>query len=272
MHRKWTYRATLTIAIIVTAAILFKTSSVVLFFLDEPTSTVPVKLGDRSTREEPKGGGVALTLPFPKTTLSGNILLQQQWVSDLQKILSDISPESPPVHIVAGNYEYREVLLNWLISAKIQVNPPLTNIIVVSIDNPLCQLLNKRNITCLAVNWKNYLTHNLGPAFRLILVLRLTVIRLLNYWGYDAANLDTDALILKNPEPLYQEFVDSDMVAGHGTYPFSLGKEWGSTICGGTFMIRSTHNSGNTFFRKGFSFNFDGIFTSLHYNKGFWTH
>ena len=196
-----------------------------------------------NTEEEPHRE-VALYLPFPKTTLPARILLWQQWVSDLQKILSAVSPESPPVHIIAGNYKYREVMLNWLITAKIRVSPPLTNIIVVSIDSPLCQLLNKRDITCLYVHWKDYLTYNLGEPFRLILVLRLTVIRLLNYWGYDAANIDTDALILKNPESLYQEFIDSDMVAGHGTYPFSLGKEWGGTICGGTFMIRSTHNSG----------------------------
>ena len=115
--------------------------------------------------------------------------------------------------------------MSWLITAKVRAIPPLTNIIVVSIDSLLCQLLNKRNVTFLTVNWKDYLTSNLGPAFGLILVLRLTVIRLLNYWGYDAANLDTDALILKNPESLYQECSDSDMVAGRGTYPFILGKE-----------------------------------------------
>ena len=190
-------------------------------------------------KEEP------LNLPFPRTTLSAKKLLQQQWVSDLQKILSEISPESPPVHIIVGNYEYREVMLNWLITAKIRINPPLTNIIVVSIDSPLCQLLNKRDITCLYVHWKDYLTYNLGEPFRLILVLRLTVIRLLNYWGYDAANLDTDALLLKNPESLYREFIDNDLVSGRGKYPFDLGRKWGATICGGVFMTRSTPNTGN---------------------------
>ena len=108
----------------------------------------------------------------------------------------------------------------------------------------LCQLLNKRNITCLAVNWKNYLTHNLGPAFHLILVLWLTVIRLLNYWGYDAANLDADALILKNPESLHQKFIENDLLGSRGIYPFNLSWKWGATICGGVFMIRSTPNSG----------------------------
>ena len=184
-----------------------------------------------------------LTLPFPVTLLSTE-LLQQQWVRDLKKILTEVSPESPPVHFIAGNYEYREVLLNWLISAKVRINPPLTNIIVLSIDSPVCDLLNKRNITCVYAHWKEYLIKKLTSPFAAILVLRYTAIRLLNYWGYDAANIDADAHILKNPEPLYEEFSDSDLVAGYGTWPSDLDSKWGETICGGSVMIRSTPNSG----------------------------
>ena len=187
----------------------------------------------------------ALTLPFPSSTLPAEKLLQQQWVYNLQQILSDIPSESPPVHIVAGNYAYRELLLNWLVVAKTKVTPPLSNIIVISIDEALCDLLNKRTIRCLFVDWRTYLTENIKRVFHSILILRLTVIRLLNYWGYDAANIDADAFILKNLEPLYEQYKESDMVAGRGRYPFALGREWGATICGGTFMIKSTPNTGS---------------------------
>jgi hypothetical protein len=188
-----------------------------------------------------------LTLPFPSSTISVVKLLQQQWVDDLRHILSEMSLESSPIHIVAGNSAYRELLLNWLIMAKVKVAPPLSNIIVVSIDTSLCDLLNKRNINCLFVDRKACLKENFRQDFRSILILRLTVIRLLNHWGYDAANIDADAVILKNPKPLYEEFKESDMVAGRGTYPSPIGKVWGTgaTICGGTFMIRSTPNTGN---------------------------
>ena len=189
-------------------------------------------------------GEAELTLPFPLTTLPTKVILQQQWVRDLQKILSVISPESPPVHIIAGNYKYREVLLNWLISAKVRVDPPVENIIVLSIDSPLCDLLNKKNITCVYAHWTEYLVKELTSPFAAILVLRLTIIRLLNYWGYDAANIDTDALILKNPEPLYQEFNESDMLASRSHGPPTLDVKWGVTICAGAFLIRSTPNSG----------------------------
>ena len=185
-----------------------------------------------------------LSLPFPSNTIPAVKLLQQQWVADLQHILSEIPLESPPIHVVAGNYAYRDLLLNWLIMAKVKVTPPLSNVIVLSIDKALCDLLNKRNITCLFVDRKANLKGNFRQNFRSILVLRLTVIRLLNYWGYDAANIDADALVLKNPEPLYEEYKESDMVAGRGTYPSPLGRVWGATICGGTVMIRSTPNTG----------------------------
>ena len=186
----------------------------------------------------------SLTLPFPSSTISAMKLLQQGWVDELRHILSEIPRESPPIHIVAGNYAYCELLLNWLIAAKVKVTPPLSNIIVLSIDKALYDLLSKRNITCLFADRKTYLSENIRQTFRSILILRLTVIRLLNYWGYDTANIDADAIILKNPEPLYEEYKESDMVAGRGTYPSPLGKVWGATICGGTFMIRSTPNTG----------------------------
>lgn len=186
-----------------------------------------------------------LMLPFPSSTIPATKLLQQQWVSDLRYILSEIPLESPPIHIVTGNYAYRELLLNWLIVAKIKVTPPLSHIIILSIDKALCELLSKRNIRCLFVERKACLKANVRQDFRSILILRLTVIRILNYWGYDAANIDADAIILKNPEPLYEQYKKSDMVAGRGTYPSPLGREWGATICGGTFMIRSTPNTGS---------------------------
>ena len=109
--------------------------------------------------------------------------------------------------------------------AKTKVTPPLSNIIVISIDEALCDLLNKRTIRCIFVDWRTYLKDNINLPFRSILILRLTVIRLLNYFGYDAANIDADAILLKNLEPLYEEYKESDMVAGRGRYPFALGME-----------------------------------------------
>ena len=53
--------------------------------------------------------------------------------------------------------------------------------------------------------------------------------------------------MLKNPNAIYEEFKDSDIIAGRGLFPEPLSRKWGATISGGVFMIRSTPKSGNIF-------------------------
>ena len=188
-----------------------------------------------------------LALPVPYATLPTYELIRQQWVGDLIQILSKIPQKSPPIHLVTCNYKYRDVVLNWLIAAKIRADPPVTNIIVLSLDLSLYSLMSERHIPCVHIEPEHFLAHDLEPQpkpSRQVFILRLTVVRLLNYLGYDAASFDADAIIVKNPEELYRKYSDSDMVAAYGSYPFELAGKWGATICGGTFMVRSTKNSG----------------------------
>ena len=72
--------------------------------------------------------------------------------------------------------------------------------------------------------------------------------RLVNHWGFDAANYDTDAIILKNPEPLYyKQYQDSDFIGSYGHSPLDIKQEWGIAICIGAMMIRSSNNTGMTY-------------------------
>ena len=70
--------------------------------------------------------------------------------------------------------------------------------------------------------------------------------RFLNHWGYDVANYDVDAIVARNPEPLYYDtFKDSGVIGSHGNFPSWIGDTWGgSTICGGAFMIKSGPETG----------------------------
>ena len=191
------------------------------------------------------------SLPVPFATLPISILLQQQWVKDLQRILAN-TPKSQRISVVSSDFRYRDVLLNWLVAAKTKLYPPLADVIVFSLDAAVCELLNKQSINCVYAAMESFFTKfeviaNLkGVVFTEILVLRITAIRLMNHWGYDVANYDTDAIILKNPESLYSKYKDSDMVASYGTFPFELKDKWGATMCGGVFMVRSTPRSGKT--------------------------
>ena len=198
-----------------------------------------------NANENVKSEEHSLTLPVPYATLSANELLQQQWVRDLQQTLLKLPQKSSPITLITCNNIFRDMLLNWLFAAKVRVSPPVANVVVLSIDQSLQQLLIKKEIPSVYINPDNFILKSidLKPS-RVIFIIRLTVVRLLNYMGYDAASFDADAIILKNPETLYQECHDSDVVATYSYYPPQIKVKWGVSICGGMFLIRSTRNSG----------------------------
>ena len=70
--------------------------------------------------------------------------------------------------------------------------------------------------------------------------------RILNHWGYDVANYDSDALILKNPEPRYNELRDCHLIGSVGHFPQKMNKEWGTAICIGVVMIRASPVTGKS--------------------------
>lgn len=190
------------------------------------------------------------TLPVPFATLPVEQLLEQTWILELRQMLQQLPPGLAPISIVTADYKFRDVLLNWLVASKTQANPPLTHVIVISLDQPLCELLKRRKINCIFVAPSDYLT----PAaiaslsrhivFSEVMVLRLTVMRLINHWGYDVANYDTDAIVIKSPEPLYLRHADSHMIGSYGHQPGELSRVWGTTVCFGAFMTRSSNYTG----------------------------
>ena len=192
----------------------------------------------------------SLTLPVPFATLPLERLLHQKWVTDLQRILKQLPRGLAPVSIVTTDYKFRNVLLNWIIAAKTQANPPLTHIVVFSLDQAFCDLLNRRRIHCIFVAPSHYLTEKAIArltkhiVFSEVMVLRMTAMRLMNHWGYDTANYDTDAIILKSPESLYLRHADSHMIGSYGHYPGELSRAWGTTVCYGMFMTRSSPLTG----------------------------
>ena len=192
-----------------------------------------------------------LTLPMPQVTLPIDKLLSTKWMKDLKTIVATIPPDGAPISIASSDYQYREILLNWLISAIVKVNPPLTHIIVLCLDQTIHQMLQERGINSIYAPANDYLTREQimtltkHVAFTEVQVLRLTMMRLLNHWGYDVANYDTDALIVNNPESLYTTFNDSDLIGSYGHHPGDIRAKWGGvTVCCGMFMVRSTQQTG----------------------------
>ena len=196
-------------------------------------------------------------LPVPFATLLQGQLLQVKWIQELRDYLNTVTPDSGPVTIVSSDYSYREILLNWLISALVRVDRPLSNVLVLSLDSSLHALLQGKGFACIHVPpdqlLRSVVINRLAltghVAFTQVHILRLTVMRLVNHWGYDVANYDTDAIILKNPEPLYyKQYQDSDFIGSYGHSPLDIKQEWGIAICIGAMMIRSSNNTGMRFY------------------------
>ena len=193
------------------------------------------------------------SLPVRFATLPLDRILHTEWLQALKEFLHTLKPDSGPATIVSSDYKYSEVLLNWLISALVQVDRPLSNVLVLSLDSSLHALLQGKGFACIHVPPEQLLQPALLQIITLtnhiathVYILRLTVMRLVNHWGYDIANYDTDAIILKNPEPLYYEqYRDSDFIGSYGHFPLDIKQEWGIAVCTGVVMIRSSIYTGN---------------------------
>ena len=71
-------------------------------------------------------------------------------------------------------------------------------------------------------------------------IVRLTFFRLINHWGYDIVMYDSDAVVLKNPQLLFEANAGVELVGSAGKGPESIGRVWGRTICTGVLLMRSS--------------------------------
>ena len=179
-------------------------------------------------------------------------VLRSPWVSTLRNLLSEkfqlsTQQQMPPrkqVTIVVSNANYTLSLLNWLVAALIKTSPPLENVIVVSLNETLQALLERKEIMSVYINPETVISGEMLTKASHIWITRCVVYRLLNHWGYDVMAYDTDATVIKNLQPILDTHPGSDIVASAGSYPFQLGHKWGMTLCMGVILIRSTRNTG----------------------------
>ena len=150
---------------------------------------------------------------------------------------------SPQFNMVFGDSDHRETVLNWIIAAHVRLDPPLHNIMVLSVDQPLCDFLalKKLQITCIAVPPNSFLNEpqSTKPSYSRGIKCRLVVLRIINFWGYDVASYDSDAGLLRNPQPLYDTNPDVKLFAGSDTYPNPISDQWGFSLCAGVLLLRS---------------------------------
>ena len=177
-------------------------------------------------------------------------ILRLPWVRELHQLLDrSSSSKTPQVNLVVADHKSIELLLNWLIAALVRLTDPLQNVLVLGLDKFICNTLKPHSITCIYINPASFIrADNDYLRFSRLFTApqtRLLVARLINYWGYSFASYDTDAVILKNPQPLYDEYKEANVIAGAaGRWPYWSIKEWGFAVCLGAILIRSGSATG----------------------------
>lgn len=183
-------------------------------------------------------------LPLQDITLPIHKLMKKRWMKDLKDYLSTI-PTGSLISIIIGDSSSEVLLLNWLISAAVKTKPPLSHLLILSLDIPLQETLEVHGFDSVYVDCEHLLDRQNSSLTLVALTVKLTVMRLLNHWGYDVANYDTDAIVLKNPEGLYySDFEKSSIVGLRGAFPPSAKSSVGLGVCAGVFMLKSTPKTG----------------------------
>ena len=187
------------------------------------------------------------TFPHFKCILRDNRQMAgTPWINELAKIMSKIKEKT--IYAITVNQGYKDTLLNWLISAVFKGGLSLDKILVISLDQNIQKFLQEHGIACIYVPVKSLfnslVSHYWIQEYGLVMFTRISVVRLLNHWGYSVVIIDTDALVLHDPQPLFDEYPSSSIVASSGTQPRTLYDVWNTTACNGMILLRSNQEIG----------------------------
>lgn len=130
---------------------------------------------------------------------------------------------------VFANFDYLPVLQNWIEGMR---RLEIDNFLVIAIDRPLFDYLQKENI--------NAIYRPVEPGLGKLWIHRIHVLRELIAQDYDVMHSDADAVWLKDPMETYFEETPYDMLFSQGTYwPPDVHEKWGFVLCCGLFYLRS---------------------------------
>lgn len=208
-------------------------------FIPPKTDLVPAIL--------PTPNGAAIPLNFLHATLvrSTAEIFENAWMVPFQKLLTKVNSHNQ-ISIIFATSSYTESVLNWLIAAKIVAKPPVSNVIVICLSKNIFDILSSNDIPSLFVLPETVIDPNaeMTTEYMHVWIIRCVFYRLINYLGYDVVSFDSDAIVFKNPQVLFNQHEDSDIIGSAGTAPFELGRKWGQTLCMGVILFRSTPRTG----------------------------
>ena len=189
--------------------------------------------------------------PYPKITRQPHEILNSPWATKMKAKL-EAAKVGKQLTFLTTSLDYLPVLINWLIHAKLNALPLMENLLVVCVDQHSHEILSRKGILSQLVQVTDiiYTMKDMDDEkiFSARVITRLTVLRLLNYWGYDVLVIDIDALLINNIQPIFDHFSDSDIIVSivnaNNCIPSTAHNAWGFCLCIGLLLIRSNTNTG----------------------------
>ena len=187
--------------------------------------------------------------PQPHYSKPDSVLLRSSWVRSLKDYLKTVKGNQ--ISLVTSTEEHTDVLINWLISAYLIARPPLDNVLVLSMGRSLHDLLESHGFSSLYVSADMVTSPraNITRVFSQVHIVRLNVVRLINHFGFDVVNYDCDAILLKNPQRLFDARRDLDLMGTFGKGPIHLFQKWGVTLNTGVMLLRANPQIGKIVLR-----------------------
>ncbi len=203
-------------------------------------------------------GASSFHFPQPGAVLPLDKVLRPQWMQELWETVHAM--HCTQITMVTSNLSYKEVLLNWLISAAVRAKIPLATILVIAMDKSVHRVLQEKGMNSVLVSPASFLSSAVLAmgVFTQVMMTRLSIIRLLNHWGFDVANYDTDAILLKDPQPVFDRLSGRGIIGTFGKFPSSLLQQWGITLCTAVLLVRSTPETGESQQHRALSTQCDG--------------
>ena len=88
-------------------------------------------------------------MPFKHFLKSREQLEKVEWLTTLYNYLLTLNKSvSPHLNMVNGDYNHRYLMENWIVAAMMILNPPLRNVLVLSLDKELCDYIATGIHTC----------------------------------------------------------------------------------------------------------------------------
>ena len=188
--------------------------------------------------------------PYPKITRQPHEILNLPWATNMKAKLK-AAKVGKQLTFVTASLDYLPILINWLIYTQLNALPLMDNLLVVCLDQDCHEILSRKGILSQFVQVNDIIYSikdmDLQKIFSSRVITRLTVLRLLNYWGYDVLVIDVDALLINNIQPIFDHFSDSDIIMSTAVgkcIPEAARNAWGFCLCIGFVLIRSNSNTG----------------------------